>query len=82
MTLTNNITLALPGVVFLGKENIRLSMYTEDDTPATRYRYNVRGHDVQIVRDNAGGALTVFIDDAAAIVQPHELKAHVLRNIG
>lgn len=80
--LTSSITLALPGVVYLGKDDIKLSVYAEDDTPATRYHYNVRGHDVQIVRDNTGGALTVFIDGAGAVVQPRDLKAHVLRKIG
>jgi hypothetical protein len=79
MTITKSITLALPGVVFLGDEAITLSVYREKDTPAHRWRYNVRGHDVQIVRDDAGGDLTVFVDEKVAIVPMSELKAHVAR---
>ncbi len=53
MSVTNQITLALPGVVLLGDEPIILSVYRVNDTPAHRWRYDVCGHDVQIIRSMA-----------------------------
>lgn len=56
--------LNIPGVTFLGKDKIVLSVMDDYDTPAVRYRLLVNGRDVQIIvhHDDWTKKMDVFVD--------------------
>ena len=73
--MTDEIT--IPNAIYLGKENIRLSVYKRNDTPAVRYRYNLNGKEVQIVLESGDKNCTVFIDDHLSMMGIGEVGDYV-----
>lgn len=72
--LASEVVIISPDVILLGKEPIE-----QDGVPAMRYRYDVRGHDVQVIATEGSDYLTVFVDDYCDMVAPRDLRAHVKR---
>jgi hypothetical protein len=71
------ITLALPGVVFLGEEDFKMSVYAKDDTPAHRWRFDVRGHNVQIIAMQGSEYYLVWVGNDVQQLKHGEIKRYV-----
>jgi len=64
------------------KEDIILSVYRENDTPAERAIGTVNGHEVQVVHENGSSSVTVKVDDHIQNVPIEKAADHIRERTG